>query len=321
MAPEGATALRHRWTTRDVEPQFALAYWVETVCRSFLEIGIDSPERGQFQAQLDSVSFGSGSLYMVQAHTQNVRRTREHIAHSRSAWTILMQVREGQARFRQHGRECAVHAGDCVVVDCSEPYQLDCQGPTRSLVLRLPQDWLAAWLPSTEAAAARTFSPGQGWGGALSAAMAGLDSCVETDLALPAGTVADQLAGLVALAVGPQAPARPADKLFRQLHNALRECCLESELSPARFASNHGISLRYLHLLFSRAGTTFGGELMRLRLEAAHRLLSDPRCQSLTVQEVATRCGFAEPSHFARRFRRAYGLGPLELRRRSGGSA
>ncbi len=313
--------MRHRWTTQDVEPQFALAYWVDTVCHSFLEIDIDSPERGQFQAQLDSVTFGSGSLYLVQAHAQNVRRTQTHIAHSRSAWTILMQVREGQARFRQHGRDCAVRAGDCVVVDCSEPYQLDCQGPTRSLVLRLPQDWLAAWLPSTEAAAARVFSPGQGWGGALSAAMAGLDSCVETDLALPAGTVADQLAGLVALAVGPQAPARAADRLYRQLHAALRECCLQSELSPARFASSQNISLRYLHLLFSRAGTTFGAELMRLRLEAAHRLLSDSRCQTLTVQEVAARCGFAEPSHFARRFRRAYGLGPLELPRRGGKQA
>jgi AraC family transcriptional regulator, positive regulator of tynA and feaB len=318
MAPVEATALRHRWTTEDVEPQFALAYWVDTVCRSFLEIDIDSPERGQFQAQLDSVTFGSGSLYLVQARTQNVRRTRQHIAHSRSAWTILMQVREGQARFRQHGRECAVRAGDCVVVDCSEPYQLDCQGPTRSLVLRLPQDWLATWLPSTEAAAARAFSPGQGWGGALCAAMAGLDGCVESDLALPAGTVADQLAGLVALAVGPQAHARPADRLYRQLHGALRERCLESTLSPAQFAASQGISLRYLHLLFSRAGTTFGGELMRLRLEAAHRLLSDRRCQSLTVAEVAARCGFAEPSHFARRFRRAYGQGPLELRRRAG---
>ena len=54
---------------------------------------------------------------------------------------------------------------------------------------------------------------------------------------------------------------------------------------------------------------------MRLRLETAHRLLSDRRCDELTVLEVASRCGFAEPSHFARRFRGAYGLGPLEFRR------
>jgi AraC-like DNA-binding protein len=139
---------------------------------------------------------------------------------------------------------------------------------------------------------------------------------VEADLKLPAGTVADQLAGLVALAAGPEAQAaRPQERLYRQLHAALRERCLEADLSPAQFAASHGISRRYLHLLFARAGTTFGGELMRLRLEAARRLLSDRRCDALTVLEVASRCGFAEPSHFARRFRGAYGLGPLEFRR------
>jgi AraC-like DNA-binding protein len=35
------------------------------------------------------------------------------------------------------------------------------------------------------------------------------------------------------------------------------------------------------------------------------------------VMEVAARCGFAEPSHFARRFCSRYGLSPLEFRRRS----
>jgi AraC-like DNA-binding protein len=316
MTPATLPAQRHRWTTEDVEPRHALAYWVDTVCRSFLEIDIDSPERSAFRARLDAVPLGSGSLYLVQARTQYVRRTARNIASGTGDWTILMQIREGQQRFTQHGRECELGPGDCTLVDCAEPYELDCHGTTRSVVLRFPREWLATWLPSPEAAAAHVFSPGAGWGGALCAAMAGLENCVETDLQLPAGTVADQLAGLVALAAGPEARAlRPQDKLYRQLRSALHERCLEADLSPAQFAASQGISRRYLHLLFARDGTTFGGEVMRLRLEAAHRLLSDRRCDALTVLEVASRCGFAEPSHFARRFRGAYGLGPLEFRK------
>jgi AraC-like DNA-binding protein len=53
---------------------------------------------------------------------------------------------------------------------------------------------------------------------------------------------------------------------------------------------------------------------MRVRLNCAHRLLSDQRFAGLTVSEVAARCGFLEPSHFARRFRKAYGAGPTEFR-------
>jgi AraC family transcriptional regulator, positive regulator of tynA and feaB len=314
-----ATTGRHRWTTDDVEPRHALAYWVDTVCRSFLEIDIDSPERSDFRARLDSVPLGSGSLYLVEARTQYVRRTAQNIARSQGDWTILMQVREGRQSFRQHGRECTLGAGDCTVVDCTDPYELDCEGSTRSLVLRFPRDWLSTWLPSPQAAAARAFRPGEGWGGALCAAMAGLEHCVETDLTLPAGTVADQLAGLVALAAGPEAQAaRPSDRQYRQLRNTLRERCLEPDLTPGSFAASQGISRRSLYLQFARAGTTFGGELMRMRLEAAHRLLSDSRCDALTVLEIADRCGFAEPSHFARRFRGAYGLGPLDFRRQRG---
>lgn len=314
--PAPVPAQRHCWTTEDVEPRHALAYWVDTVCRSFLELDVDSPARNAFKARLDAMPLGSGSLYLVQADTQYVRRTRQNIAAGTGDWTILMQIREGQQRFRQHGRECELGPGDCTIVDCAEPYELDCHGATRSVVLRFPREWLATWLPSPEAAAARVFGAGAGWGGALSAAMAGLENCVETDLQLPPGTVADQLAGLVALAAGPEAQAaRPHDKLHRALLAALRERCLEPDLSPADFAASQGISRRYLYLLFARAGTTFGGELMRLRLESAHRLLSDRRCDGLTVLEVASRCGFAEPSHFARRFRGAYGLGPLEFRR------
>ncbi len=96
---------------------------------------------------------------------------------------------------------------------------IDCEGPTRSLVLRFPNDWLSAWLPLPE-----------------------------TELSLPVGTVADQLAGLVALAAGPTAQTlRPSDQLYRRLHDALRERCLESDLSPhelaasRRFRRAHGV--------------------------------------------------------------------------------
>jgi len=51
-----------------------------------------------------------------------------------------------------------------------------------------------------------------------------------------------------------------------------------------------------------------------MRLESAQRLLSDKRYDALSVSEVAARCGFLEPSHFARRFRKAFGLGPTEFR-------
>jgi AraC family transcriptional regulator, positive regulator of tynA and feaB len=317
MQETGVSMGRRHWTTEDVDPRHALAYWVDTICRSFLEIDIATPDEG-FRARLESADFGPGSLFLVAPGSQQVRRTPARIARSQGAFTFLMQVRSGQQVFRQYGRECLVRAGDAVVVDCTEPYQLDCLGPSRSLVLRFPESWLLRWLPSIECAAARTFKAGEGWGGALAAALSNLDADSEAGLALPAGTVAEQIAGLLTLAVGPQVrPDRTAGQLARQLQDRLRERCLDASLTPASLAAAHGISRRYLHHIFARAGTTFGAELIRLRLESAKHLLEDPRCAALGIGEVAARCGFAEPSHFARRFRTAYGCAPQEHRRRA----
>lgn len=316
MTGAGAAALR-QWTTGDVEPRRALAYWVDTICESFLEIDIDSPEASRFEAQLYSAEFGPGSLFVVAAGAQTVRRTPARIARSRDAYSILMQLRAGRALFRQHGRECVMREGDSVLVDCMAPYELDCLGSTRSVVVRFPRTWLDNWLPAVEEVAARSFPAGQGWSGALSAALGSLDRFPATELALPPGTVAEHLAGLLALAAGPDVLAKSgSEKLLHRLQATLRERLTEAALSPADLAQVHGISRRYVHHLFAVAGTTFGHELMRIRLDAAHRLLDDRRYLALSIGDVAARCGFLEPSHFARRFRRAYGVGPSEFRRR-----
>jgi AraC family transcriptional activator of tynA and feaB len=302
----------------DVEPRKALAYWVDTICQTFLEIDIDSTEKGRFEAQLDSTDFGPGQLYLVQARSQHVHRTPARIARSAGAesFVILNQIRQGRAVFRQHGRECELRAGDCTLVDCKEPYVLDCLDATRSVALRLPQSWLDAWIPSIEDVAARAFRPGEGWGSALCAALGNLENFPSTELALPSGVVAEQLAALLALAAGPTArAANSSDRLLQNLRRELRERCHEPGLSPSHLAERAGISSRYLHLLFARAGTTFGNELMRHRLESAHRLLGDARFAKLTITEIAARCGFTEASHFARRFRMTYGAGPTEFRR------
>src|SRR5579862_5113173 len=76
-------AARHehqRWSTADVDPRRALAYWIETICHSFLEIDIDSSTRNGFRARLDQVEFGPATLNIVEADVQTVRRTRAHIA-------------------------------------------------------------------------------------------------------------------------------------------------------------------------------------------------------------------------------------------------
>jgi transcriptional regulator GlxA family with amidase domain len=206
-----------------------------------------------------------------------------------------------------------VNAGESVLIDGTEPYELECPQATSALALRLPEPWLERWMPSPERFGAQVFS-GAGWSGALNAALASLDVHTVGQLALPAGVVAEQVAALLALAAGPDVQAVRRFTLFDEVLRTLRERLHEPELSPRDVASQHHLSKRTLHYVFARAGTTFVEQLMRLRLEYAKQMLSDPRCADLPVSEVAARCGFADPSHFARRFRRRFAEAPLESR-------
>lgn len=316
------TPARRSWSTADVDTRHALSYWVDTICSSFLEIEIDSPERDRFAARLDQFELGPATVSLVQADSQSIRRTPERIARSRYEGCFLLQLRSGRLRLQQYGRECFMDPGDSVLIDCNGTYRLECIGNTRSVAVRFSHDWLKNWVPGPERLAAKPIRPDGAWGTVLSSALATLDSQHDNDFALPPSIVAEQFGSLLALAAGPEAQAlTPSDKLLNRIRGTIRDRCNDPGLTPTCVADAHGISKRYLHYLFAQKSITFRNELMRMRLDAAHRLLSDKRYSALTVAEIAARCGFLEPSHFTRRFRKAYGAGPSDFRAKHGAGA
>jgi AraC family transcriptional regulator, positive regulator of tynA and feaB len=308
-----APAPRH-WSTSEVEQRQALAYWVDTVCDRFLELEIDTPVRDRFRACLDQVDFGPVTANFLEAETQSVRRTSDTIARMRTPMFLLLQLRVGQVRFQQLGREVCVGPGECVFIDGNEPYELECPHLTKAVALRLPADWLRGWIAQPEGHAARLFTTG-GWSSALCAAVACLDVNSCDHLAMPRDAIADPIGTLLKLAIGPErnvAPQQPI--LFKQLMRTLQNRLHEAELSPLTVAAEHGICARSVHYAFARAHTTFVERLMELRLARARDMLSNTQLFDLPVAEVAARCGFADPSHFARRFRRRFGQSPLQFR-------
>ena len=89
---------------------------------------------------------------------------------------------------------------------------------------------------------------------------------------------------------------------------AVMEERLEEPLSREALAEIAGVTVRQLERLFaSRLATTLGDAYLALRLDRARRLL---RQTGLSVTEVAIACGFAAAGHFARVYRRRFGVTP-----------
>ncbi|HVW71272.1 MAG TPA: AraC family transcriptional regulator [Steroidobacteraceae bacterium] len=314
----GAPAALRCWSTADVPPRDALAYWCDSIGQVMLELDIEAPGGDGFSAQLDQGTLGPVSANFLKASPQSVARTRRGISRSSSEAFLLVHLRSGTFAFDRAGETTFVHSGACILMDSRERYEVCCPKPTDCLILQLPAEWLRAWAPNPEVLAGKLLRPDGSWAGVLTAAVAALQAGELDRLALPPGVVAEQLACLLALAAGPDdpRPSRP-DSLTIRLHRALRDRYHEVGLTPAAVAHDLAISVRYLHYLFAKRKTTFGRELVRVRLERARDLLSDPRSARTSIGDVAARCGFAEASHFARCFRGSFGVAPSDYRRRS----
>ena len=301
------------WSTEQVDPRQALAWWVDTVCDRFLELDIEAAASGRFRASLDQVELGSATANFIRADSQRVQRTPAKIARSGEPMIVLLQLRAGRMQLEQGGQQLRVDPGESVLIDAAKPYALQCPVPTHALALRLPGAWLARWLPDADRHALRLFKA-DGWNRALNAALASLEPAGCDQLALPKGAVADQLAALLTLAVGRDETFTPDYRLVDALNRSLKERLHETGLSPADIATQHRISTRRLHYAFAAERTTFATALLAARIERAKDLLSAPRLATLPIAEVAARCGFADASHFARRFRQSVGRSPLAFR-------
>lgn len=78
--------------------------------------------------------------------------------------------------------------------------------------------------------------------------------------------------------------------------------------STAEIGVELGMSLRYIHKLFSLTGTTPPRTwLYQLRLDRARGQLLDT---DSTVAEISDRVGFRDVSHFSRAFRKRFGVSP-----------
>ena len=72
-----------------------------------------------------------------------------------------------------------------------------------------------------------------------------------------------------------------------------------------------GLSKRTLQRRLRERGLTYSSLLDQTRYGIAARLIKDP---SVRLHEVARSCGYNDPSHFSRAFRRLAGVSPSEYR-------
>src|SRR6185437_1496624 len=88
----------------------------------------------------------------------------------------------------------------------------------------------------------------------------------------------------------------------------------DPDLGAERIARAMFISPRQLYKLWETEPRPLGQWILERRLEAARDELTSLRGRHRTIAAIAMRWGFADSTHFSRRFRQAYGMSPREWR-------
>lgn len=82
------------------------------------------------------------------------------------------------------------------------------------------------------------------------------------------------------------------------------------DLSAARIAAAHDISVRHLYAVLSRSGISLGDWIRARRLAECRRELAQPGGRLRTIAAIGRSCGFGDATHFSKVFKQAYGLSP-----------
>jgi AraC-like DNA-binding protein len=227
----------------------------------------------------------------------------------------------GSSLPSQVGREFRLNAGAAVLLSSSDVGAQDFPGPAQFLTLRIPRRALAGMAANAEDSLVRPIP-------ANTEALRLLVDYVEAALRRPqpASPQVRQLFtahvyDLVALTIG--ATREASDVAYSRGLRAARLGAIKGDiarelgnerLDVTAVARRHGVTPRYVQMLFESEGATFTEYVLEQRLARAYGMLANPKLADRTISAIAFEAGFGNLSYFNRLFRRSFGATPSDIR-------
>ncbi|WP_176086146.1 helix-turn-helix domain-containing protein [Martelella sp. HB161492] len=298
----------------EVPPAKRLSYWKSNVDRhSGMDIRCST---ANFVGSMVTRSFGLCAIHGVEistAHRAVRARSRENLCFAH------VQVRNDGARFNGN-REMAIPQGSMIIYDAAEPYELEFDGASQSLVLTIPKSDLLKRVTDLQMHIDEQirYDPHKvamlaGLMGGLLASPVGqrqsvLDGLAESVISLLVATLydCDETVSHGAATFGTAAT-------LQRIKAYIKTHIDDPDLNPVKTADAMGITVSYLHKIFLQNNTTLMQYVLAERLELCRRDIAKAD-RTGGISQVAYNWGFNDASHFSRSFRKRFGISPREYR-------
>jgi AraC-like DNA-binding protein len=222
----------------------------------------------------------------------------------------------GTGRCIEDDRREALMPGDLVMVSPTLPNEFVIEGATAAV--ELPFDELGVSVEMAHRACGRlATSPLFALVGRhLLSLRRDAEAITLSEGASDVGLATTKLVrALIVSAASDERSARSAltDALEPRIFAYVRRHLTDGDLTPAKIARAHNISVRYLYKICDDVDVTLMEWVMQERLEGARGDLSSRDRSRVSVALVARKWGFKNATHFSQRFRRAYGVAPRDV--------
>ncbi|MQA36016.1 helix-turn-helix domain-containing protein [Modestobacter roseus] len=263
--------------------------------------------------------FGTASLFTTDASGFRLTRTARHVRQEAPSVVALAVQVSGMGRFSQFDADQLVRARELMLSDLTAPYQFSWAGDGGSRAfhvsydrLALPTDVIRAAGPRLRASPLHDLVRDH-----LEGLTAHADRLGSDPAAASLGTATVELVRALLVSAAGDVRQRHVweDTLLTRVGAYIARHLTDPALTPSSIAAAHAVSVRRLYQVFADAGLSLEQEVIGRRLEAARAALVSPAGRRRSIAATARAHGFTDPSHFARRFREAYGLPPSEWQR------
>ncbi|WP_328687913.1 helix-turn-helix domain-containing protein [Streptomyces phaeochromogenes] len=292
-----------------------------TVWESMVAVDIDHrPEAEDISARIGLGAVGPLRIFSARATAATLRRT-ERLAREDKEPTVFLSLQTtGTSLVVQNDRECLLRRGDFAVYESTTPYTHLFDEGVDNHFFRFPRAALALpdqVLRDITAVPLRPDNPIARLAFPYFSQLAVSDNMHQ---GMHADAVVQPSIELLRAALASQhgnsglARAPLEATLSLRITQYIREHLADPDLSAARIAAAHDISVRHLYAVLSRSGISLGDWIRTRRLAECRRELASPNGRLRTIAAIGRRWGFVDATHFSKVFKQTYGLSPRAWR-------
>jgi AraC-like DNA-binding protein len=315
-----------RFSVGAVAPEARSLHWSKFVSGIFFPMSASFAAPDRFHGTIENWDLGRISLSRFCSGAVCYDRAKSHL-HGRAGDDFLVTFATvSDARFIQGGYDLHCRRNEFFIERGDLPYQFSHADDNELWVLKVPGAMLKGRVRVVDRHLSYVHDAGHGLGALF------LDTArgIPTRIARPNAETKDGLGccllDLLCLALedDPRAIGSRMSSVrlahLARIERYVRRNLARPSMTIEEIACANGVSVRYLHDLFTKSGTSIGQWIRLLRLEAAFNDLQAARRKE-TIAEIAYRWGFGGQAQFSRQFKAHFGTTPRALRVQSRQSA